>query len=353
MALTASSDSLWLRSKRWDLTWISGSALLIAIPYLSYFAGQALGFNATDARNAVNVLVAFLIGGPHMYATHTRTTFDPNFRRNHLSIIPAAVIIPTFVIYMGLTNFTYLLTLFFMWASIHVLHQILYLVDLYNEKDPRQISSFSRMIDYAVVLLALYPIAMYRFVHGSFHVGEVYLYFPEMLKHDATWILVSALFALAVTLFAFKTVQDFQQGRGNWPKVLLISITAVASFITPMFHELDVAFQGLNTWHSFQYLGITWYINRIRHERGELTTPLLRNISAPGKWWKYYGFSMLFNSTALITWGGLLLTKNYHGMTFDQSYYIVVLCFLLTHYYHDHILFRNAEEIRETAVRTA
>jgi hypothetical protein len=353
MTSAVSSSSLWLRSKKWDLTWITGSALLIAIPYLSFFTGSALGLNATDARNAVNILVAFFIGGPHMYATHTRTTFDGEFPRHHMTLLPAAIIIPAFVIYMGLTNFTILLTLFFFWASIHVLHQIIYLVDLYNNKDPRPLSFWSRVSDYAVVLLALYPIATYRFVHGSFHVGEVYLYFPPQLKHDATWISVAALFAFAVTAFAIKTWQEFRTGRGNWPKLLLISITVIASFITPMFHELDVAFQGLNTWHSFQYLGITWYINRLRYERGQLSAPMIIRMSEPRKWWKFYGFSMMLNSTALILWGGLLATQSYHGLTFDQSYYMVVLCFLLTHYYHDHLLFRNTDEVRNVAVRPA
>ena len=57
---------------------------------------------------------------------------------------------------------------------------------------------------------------------------------------------------------------------GNVPKTILISVTVIATFITPFFHELDVAFQGLNTWHSFQYLGLTWYINRLRYDRNEL-----------------------------------------------------------------------------------
>jgi hypothetical protein len=351
MTSAISTNSLWLRSRKWDLLWISGSALLITIPYLSFFAGSALGLNATDARNAVNILVAFFIGGPHMYATHTRTTFDGQFPKHHLSIIPAAIIIPSFVIYMGLTNFQMLLTLFFFWASIHVLHQIIYLVDLYNNKDPRPLSFWSRMSDYAVVLLALYPIATYRFVHGSFNVGEVFLYFPPQLKHDATWVIVAAMFAFAVTAFAIKTWQEFRSGRGNWPKLLLISITVIASFITPMFHELDVAFQGLNTWHSFQYLGITWYINRLRYERGELTAPLVQKLSAPKKWYKFYGFSLMLNSTTLVVWAGLLLTQKHHGLTFDQSYYMVVLCFLLTHYYHDHLLFRNTHEVKQVALQ--
>lgn len=352
-ATAFTSESLWLRSKPWDLTWISGSALLMMIPYASYYGGQALGFNADDARNAVNVLVAFLIGGPHMYATHTRTTLDPTFHRSHPSIIPAAFIIPAVVIYLGLYHFVFLLTFFFMWASVHVLHQIIYLVNCYTEKDPRPTKMASRVADYAVVLLALYPVAMYRFVHGTFHIGEVYLYFPEALKHDAVWVFTSFLFAAAVTFYLYRARQDFKAGRGNWPKTILIGVTVLVSFVTPMFHELDVAFQGMNTWHSFQYLGLTWYINRLRYERGELARPIMQRISSPGTWWKYYGFNILMNCSTLIVWGLLLLTRAQTGLTFDQSYYIVILCFLLTHYYHDHILFQSPHEIRQPVVQSA
>jgi hypothetical protein len=36
---------------------------------------------------------------------------------------------------------------------------------------------------------------------------------------------------------------------------------------------------------------------------------------------------------------GLLFALS--GLPFEQSYYIVVLSFLLIHYYHDHVLFRQ------------
>ena len=32
------------------------------------------------------------------------------------------------------------------------------------------------------------------------------------------------------------------------------------AFIVPIFDNLDVAFQGFNTWHSLQYLALTWFI---------------------------------------------------------------------------------------------
>ena len=49
--------------------------------------------------------------------------------------------------------------------------------------------------------------------------------------------------------------------------------------------------------------------------------------------------TFVVNSFALSVIGTLLLTRQYTGLSFDQCYYMVVLCFLLTHYYHDHIIF--------------
>ena len=341
------NESLWLRSKKWDLIWITGSVILVTVPYASYYAGMAIGLNPDTSRNAINMLVAFLIGGPHMYATHLRSTLDPSFRERHRSIYIAALIIPGLVIYFGYYHFVFLLSFFFMWASIHVLHQIIYLVDCYNGRDGRGKQSSnvffgvkSGWIDYAVVLTALYPVAMYRFVHGTFKVGVNTLFFPEFLKFDAVWWMASAMFAAALTLYIMKTWREFLSGEGNVPKTALIGVTVIASFITPIFHELDVAFQGMNTWHSFQYLGLTWFINRLRYERNELPKKL-RLFSRPGRWWKYYGFTVIANIFALGSIGTLLLTRAQTGLSFDQCYYIVVLCFLLTHYYHDHIIFRE------------
>jgi hypothetical protein len=348
MSLAGEQPNLWLKSRKWDLTWISLSSLLMVMPYASYFIAQSVGLNADTSRNVVNALVAFCIGGPHMFATHSRTTFEPEFRKQHFTILLAAIVIPSFVIYMGIYHFALLLTIFFLWASVHVLHQIVFIVDCYIGKHRPSQTLGSRMSDYAVVLTALYPMAMYRFVHGTFHVGSNYLLFPDFLKFDAVWWLASAAFAASLIFFIIKTIREFMRGDGNIPKTLLISVTVVATFITPFFSELDVAFQGLNSWHAFQYLGLTWYINRLRLERGEIHSSAIRKISGKGSWWKYYGMSVAMNSTILVLLAGLLFTKQYHHLSTDQCYYIVILSILLQHYYHDHILFQLPQEIRES-----
>ena len=102
-----------------------------------------------------------------MYATFTRTALDNGFRHKYSAIVGSLSIIPIIVVTLALTNLTLLLTIFFFWASIHVLHQIVYVVESYNEKatvapTKTTLTISSRAIDFAVVLTALYAIAVYR-----------------------------------------------------------------------------------------------------------------------------------------------------------------------------------------------
>jgi hypothetical protein len=45
---------------------------------------------------------------------------------------------------------------------------------------------------------------------------------------------------------------------------------------------------------------------------------------------------------ALLLIGGVFWLS---GLTFEHSYYIVVLSFLLMHYCHDHVLFTQVEDV--------
>lgn len=154
------SQGRWLYTRRWDLVFISLSVVLVTVPYLSWlFMRDVLHIESDAGRQAVNLGIAVLIGGPHMYTTFTRTAFDRNYRTKHRAIIASSLVIPVVVISLALSNLPLLLTIFFFWASIHVLHQIVYVVESYNEKAktaPRKtsLSPLSKAIDFAVVLTA-------------------------------------------------------------------------------------------------------------------------------------------------------------------------------------------------------
>src|SRR5262249_24056146 len=147
-----------------------------------------------------------------------------------------------------------LITFFFSWASLHVLHQIIYLTDCYRTRGVHREPLWSRYADYGLILTGLYPIGLYKLSLRQFHVGGVVLPYPDWLRAPRLPELAGVVFAAFLFIWVGKTVREFRQGFGSLPKTLLIGITTVVSFLLPMGSNLDVLFQGYNTWHSFQYL---------------------------------------------------------------------------------------------------
>jgi hypothetical protein len=311
----------------------------VVLPLMLY---AIAGYSATF----VNLFIAGLIGGPHMYATFFRTLLDASFWRRHRLVVWCSLGIPVLVVVCALWNFQLLITLFFFWASIHILHQIAYILECYERKQHGHPQRWSRLIDYAVVFSSLYPFASYRFIHDEFYIGDTALLYPEMLKTPIIFYAVSGFFALAFLLFLGKTIREMQQGTAHYPKILLMLTTiALAFFITSYSgHHLEIAFQGFNTWHSFQYLALTWYIHTLRQQRGELEggyMPWLAG-SRTGRFGYFYGINVACTLGALLLIGGVFWLS---GLTFEHSYYIVVLSFLLMHYCHDHVLFTQVEDV--------
>ncbi len=368
ITLSPRLQSAWLRSRSWDLKWITFSVILVPVPYLIYLSITSLphlfqpiadtfGTTLDDlSRNLVNTVVALLVGGPHMYATFTRTALNHEFAQLHRKFLWSSLLIPVVVTVLALANLTALLTLFFMWASIHVLHQIIYIVELYYQKQPSEQSMFTRLADYGVVLTALYPVAAWKIANGTFQIGlnDINAVVGSVVPLGP-WIvwLAGGAFGFALLAWLVGNWQDWRQGRLFWPKVLFILVTVVVAFLVPGLGNLDTAFQGMNVWHSFQYLALTWMLNNLREERGELkASPLVERLSGEKAVKKYYLFNIALTFAdvvlALVIFavlrGVLGLAFDY---AFDRSYYIAVLSFLWIHYYHDHYLFSQPKVIRD------
>lgn len=356
----------WLKSRRWDLTFISLSIFLVATPYLLYVAllqlpavigPLATTINTTPddlSRNAVNLLVALLVGGPHMYSTFTRTALDKNFSQRYRGFLLSSLAIPVIVVVLAVVNLSLLLTVFFFWASIHVLHQIIYITDLYRERKAPTLMKISRWSDYALVLTCLYPLAAWRIASGTFKIGttDISGFIGSFLPLGPWMIwLASGAFLAALAVWIGKSVLEYRAGVLHGPKTLFLGLTAVVSFSIPALGNLDTAFQGMNVWHSLQYLALTWMINNMRWERGELKdSKFVTGLSQKGSTRRYYGFNI-----ALTIADGALAVAVFAFMyyvagttfdfAFDRAYYIAVLSFLWVHYYYDHFLFTQPKVI--------
>lgn len=398
---TTASGHPWLRSPRWDLAFLVFSVGLVAVPYAVYLfyavsgggSARDASVKGTDAYNArilVNYLVALLIGGPHMYATFTRTIMDRDFLRKRSAFVASSVLVPIAVVVMVLHSYetyVWLLTIFFAMASVHALHQLVWISEAYNQRAGVPTSWASRLIDYGVVFSSLYPIAVYRMAQRDFHIGPLSLKFNDLFGGQF-WAayLAFAVFAILLVLFAGKSVLEARQGRFNLPKTLLVSLTVTVMFWTPTLPNMDTAFQGINVWHSFQYLALTWYANRLREQRTgqrlgflhlwEDWSARVRVAGGPGRGWRnrarrggaallgtlrrvdrdtgWSTFYML--CLAMLPISGVLILAagtfwpHAHGDLpgSDEAYtYMGILSVLLVHYVHDALLFTDRDALVE------
>ena len=333
----------WLYKPSWDLpVLIFSAAVLVPLPFLAAWLAQLSGLmTQRQAIDLINITVAALIGGPHLFSTITFTFLDGKFRARHRWYAGLAFLLPAAVIYLGIYQYTLLVTFFFSWASLHVLHQIIYLTDCYRERSAREEQKWSRYVDYGLILTGLYPVGLYKLSMRQFAVGGVVLPYPEWLRTLPLPQAAGLLFAAFLALWVVKTAREFREGRGSLPKTLLIGVTTVVSFCLPLGSNLDVLFQGYNTWHSFQYLFLLWLINRLRDQRGEIENGFVRRLVRRGNMAAYY--ACFLGATGVM----VLITLAVRALTplksADQSYFVVVLCVLLMHYYFDHFLFTHPQ----------
>ncbi len=333
----------WIYKPSWDLPLIIFSAVLVPLPFLIAWLAQVSGWmKPAQAIDAINIVVAGLVGGPHLFSTFTYTFLDRNFRAQHPRYTAMALILPVFVVLLGIYQYRLLITFFFSWASLHVLHQIIYLTDCYRVRGEKTEPAWSKHVDYGLILTGLYPIGIYKISLGMFHVGGVVLPYPDFLRALHLPEVAGAIFGAFLVAWIGKTVVEFRERRGSVPKTLLIGITTVVSFLLPMGSNLDVLFQGYNTWHSFQYLFLLWLINRLRDQRGEIGSAFVRGIVRRDSMTAYY---LCFLGATGVLVVLTVIVRAVTPLSADQSYFVVVLSVLLVHYYFDHFLFTQPEMV--------
>lgn len=347
---TLHNPAMWLVGPKYDLLLIIFSSTLLVFPHIARTMYPSTIF--------VDLIVTMLIGGPHLFATYTMTVMEPEFRARYPRYAKGALVLPILIVAGAMWNLTLLVTVFFFWASLHVIHQAAFIADAYRFKDPRGWRKISRVIDYGLLLTALYPVATGKMIVGDFAAGGRTLMFPAFLKHQIIADLAWVAFIFFATAFIAKSIWEIREGRLHIPKTLHMSVASVLFFVTPMLPNLDIAFQGLNTWHSFQYLAVVLYLNRVRERKGYINSPLVKKVSRRG--WSLYGLCLAFTLGAGVVFLALLSTivglgafetgeamKTLGGTVYAGqhyfAFYVVVLSFLLIHYYFDHFIFLHAD----------
>ena len=179
--LGSQRESGWIYKPSWDLPVLIFSAALVPLPFFVAWLAQVTGWmKQQQAIDLINITVALLIGGPHLFSTVTYTFLDGNFRTRHKWYASLALVLPVIVLYLGVYYYTILITFFFTWASLHVLHQVIYLTDCYRARSTVVEEKWSKLVDYGLILTGMYPIGLYKLSLRQFLVGGVVLPYPRL-----------------------------------------------------------------------------------------------------------------------------------------------------------------------------
>lgn len=288
---------------------------IVPVPILAYYLCRALGCADGVSEDLVTLLVMVPLGGPHVVATFGRTLFDRGFWARQrwlaaaasavIAVVLAAAISSAFfdVRLAGQPPMRYVLTFFFFWAGVHVLQQHLFAADGIAAGEGLVVPRRRRLLETALVLLSLYPVALFRMsmvgadggadpdalatrivlaLGGSpgfadayaFRIGRVAPLLPELLRHPALWIGVATAFVGGAIWFGAGLLRARRERPLHGRERLLLAAITVA-FLVPLLPNLDTAFQGINAWHSHQYLLLAFGLQRAAAQRGELASPWL------------------------------------------------------------------------------
>jgi hypothetical protein len=303
--------------------------------------------------DGVATVIMLAVGGPHVFVTFTRTNMDPRFVRRHRVYTSVAYLIPFATAAFALLYTPLFLTVFFTWASLHVLQQIIYVSDCYTARQATPPRPWERLVEYGVVLSCLYPFAAVRMSEGTFRLDNTKLLVPEAILGTGLIVFAFGVFGIFLLAWLVLTIRGAVRGTLHYGKTALIGATVAATFFTPLFHNLDVAFQGINSWHCIQYLALVWWSNRIRAERGETQIGFVKYLSEKG----LRGFLRYYLTSVALTAGvvGLIYVIYWIFPRISPllAYYMVGKGLLLVHYYYDTFLFTQRDVLRMPAAAPA
>ncbi|MCC7508225.1 MAG: hypothetical protein IT464_02480 [Planctomycetes bacterium] len=393
----------WILNPSWDKRWIILPALLAPIPPLIFYVSMFLleRYSAFDAatrmgvaEDIVSLVVMVLAGGPHVWVTYTRTWLHPEFRkREKIWFFASFAVVPTVAI-MALSSEltrTLLLTGFFFIASLHIIHQLSYVVRFYQDRDAARPSLKSRLIDIGAVLFPLYPVSSFRMVMVNenswawawaqsffgenaaawrFHIGRVNPLLPDFILSDWFWMANLLGFLVCTTLWVTKSVREHRLGILQKPKFLLIACAIGVGLFCPLWPNLDSSFQGFNLWHSIQYIALTWFIMRMQVNKGVKLNRFVRWLSEDDNTGRRYysiafvlvlaiigvimGVAVILSAAqgvGMFAGSGEAGTLSYKPGGVLQAYYLLGFGLLLTHYFHDAFFF-NLHTFKDKAINT-
>ena len=249
-AIAAPVRNRWIIGRGVDLALVSGSSLAgfayillyavfhVPISYLWWF--WSVGFDGT-----------------HIFATATRTYFDPEARRRSAGLLygSAAVFFalgPALV----LLGAKYLLAILVgVWAYYHVVRQHYGFMVLYKVKN-RDLAKWDNVLDRVFLGVMLVAPPFLRFFVR--HPEELGLPFRLAWSEPLVWVAVAAAAIAWIT-------RQVQSPVRNVPKYLLFAGIVPLHWLTFAVMSWQAAVPTVTIVHNLQYHALIWFHNRNRY----------------------------------------------------------------------------------------
>lgn len=319
----AAAPAAWLRSRRFDLWFVAGTAAL----------GIAAGLTGLVNRNLVMALVAadlWLLSYPHVLATYTRLCFDRESFRAYRGLVTwlPLVMLATTLGLAGTFGAWVLTTTYFYWQWWHYARQSWGIAQIYRRKAGADSVGPERLYQAAFFLLPLWGV-----LHRSQQGDTRFLGMPLRVIPVADPIVTVVAAAAVVALVAWSATRVAAWLRGELAVTHTlyvashVAVFAVGYLVIP---AVTSGWLAMNVWHNAQYSLFVWHFNNKRFANGiDPSAPSLSTLCQTRNAWRY-AITCLALSTA--AYGGL--------QTFGLATIAVMQAINFHHYVVDGVIWK-------------
>ena len=251
------SDPGWLRSPRFDIRFIIGTAALALVT--GWVVVRQPGLFVP-----IFLLDIWLLGYHHVVSTYTRLCFDAESFRKHRFLVlwlPLLVLATTAALAVGV-GFWALATIYLYWQWFHYTRQSFGISQIYRRRADGRVTDNERLSRWIFYLVPLWGI-----LHRSHQAPDTFLAL-ELRVIPVTDVAVNAVAAAAIIGLAWWIWQRVAEWRrGTLPvayTLYMLSHFAVFYVGYILIDDINVGWLVLNIWHNAQYIAFVWLFNNKR-----------------------------------------------------------------------------------------
>lgn len=245
----------WIISRRDDLTWFIGSAV---VSYVA-FGLMAAGFPITL------IYLIWLVGvdGPHVIATVTRTYFDKQERKRlgwFLWIIAPLMLGGPLMVWLGQASLFYLFAV--CWQHYHIAKQHFGFIMMWKAKNKERDPLDLKLDRWFLLTSTILPLALF----------VIKTRLTNFLSAQMAGTAALAMYLAFTGVYIVHQVKKLRAGLPmNAPKLLLLAVLVPLQWLI-FTHAAALGPDGiiragitLGLFHSFQYHRLLWFHNRNRY----------------------------------------------------------------------------------------